>query len=579
MQHTSALSNTTGSVLDPIVSLRRTFGLAPGDTIYMHYILGATESRDAALGLVEKYLNPRTADQSFDLAENQSQVTLRQLGATEADLQIYERLASALIYSDPTRRAAASVLIRNRRGKSALWRYGISGDIPIVLLRIGGPTKIAIVKPLIQAHSFWRTKALAVDLVILNEDVSESRQHLHDTITSLIVSGGEEEMLDKPGGIFVRRLEQVCDEDQVLLQSVARIVLTDESGLLAEQLDILDSPGQLVPASAPTPSALRDAPRELAPRELIFHNGLGGFTPDGREYVITLQQTTPAPWVNVLANPYFGTVISESGSAYTWAENSHEFRLTPWSNDPVTDASGEAFYIRDEQSGYFWSPTPLPARGATAYVIRHGFGYSIFEHTENGIISELTVCVAIDAPVKIVILKLRNVSGHPRKISIVGYWEWVLGDSHQKNSLHVQTEVDLKTGALLARNFYNTEFSERIAFVDVDDPARTLTGDRNEFLGRNGALWEPAGLKGVGLSGKTGAGLDPCGALKVTFDLLDGQEREIAFRLWLVATWQKCKIWFTVFAVRRPAEQRSKAFCSIGSIRSAQSASNLPTYR
>ena len=249
--------------------------------------------------------------------------------------------------------------------------------------------------------------------------------------------------------------------------------------------------------------------------------------------MITLQpeQVTPAPWVNVLANPYFGTVISESGSAYTWAENSHEFRLTPWNNDPVTDTAGEAFYIRDEQSGQFWSPTPLPARGAAPYVIRHGFGYSVFEHAENGIVSELTVYVAMDAPVKFAVLKLRNFSGRPRRISVTGYWEWVLGDLRQKNLLHVQTEVDRKTGALLARNYYNTDFSEWIAFVDVDDPTRTVTGDRNEFIGRNGTLSNPAALKRARLSGKVGAGLDPCGALQVTFDLPDGQERETSFRL------------------------------------------------
>jgi cellobiose phosphorylase len=266
---------------------------------------------------------------------------------------------------------------------------------------------------------------------------------------------------------------------------------------------------------------------------LIFPNGFGGFTRDGHEYVITLQpgQMTPAPWVNVLANPYFGTVISESGAAYTWVENSHEFRLTPWSNDPVQDTTGEALYIRDEQTGQFWSPTPLPARGKTPYVTRHGFGYTVFEHTENGIASELWVYVAMDAPVKFTILKLRNISGRPRRLSVTGYWEWVLGDLRQKSLLHVQTEVDLKTGALLARNYYNTEFPERIAFLDVNDPMRTITGDRKEFIGRNGNLSQPAALKRMRLSGKVGAGLDPCGAVQVVFDLHDGQERETSFRL------------------------------------------------
>ena len=230
-------------------------------------------------------------------------------------------------------------------------------------------------------------------------------------------------------------------------------------------------------------------------------------------------------------SPGSGTVVSESGSAYTWVENSHEFRLTPWSNDPVQDTTGEAFYIRDEQTGLFWSPAPLPARGATPYVIRHGFGYTVFEHTEHGIASEVWVYVAVDAPVKFTVLKLRNVSGRPRRVSITGYWEWVLGDLHHKSLLHVQTEVDLKTGALLARNYYNTEFPDRIAFLDVNESARTLTGDRKEFIGRNGSLAEPAALKRARLSGKVGAGLDPCGAVQVSFNLLEGQERETGFRL------------------------------------------------
>ena len=240
---------------------------------------------------------------------------------------------------------------------------------------------------------------------------------------------------------------------------------------------------------------------------------------------------TPLPWVNVLANPYFGTVVSESGGAYTWVENCHEFRLTPWNNDPVTDATGEAFYIRDEQTGQFWSPTPLPARGATPYVIRHGFGYSVFEHTENGIASELTVYVAMDAPVKFAVLKLRNLSGRPRRLSVTGYWEWVLGDLRHKSLLHLQTEMDPKSGALLARNPYNTEFAERIAFLDVNDVTRTFTGDRKEFLGRNGSLSHPAALKRARLSGKVGAGLDSCGAVQVACDVPAGQEREIIFRL------------------------------------------------
>ncbi len=532
LQTLSPLSNTVGSVLDPIIALRRTVTLPAFGTAIIDLVVGVTESRETALAQVEKYQSSRMTDRVFDLAWTHSQVTLHQLDVTEAEAQLYGRLASALIYADPARRANHGLLLNNRRGQNGLWSYGISGDAPIVLLRISDTEKIEIVRQLIQAHSYWRMKGLTVDLVILNEDVSVYRQSLQDQITTLISSGIEAQMLDKPGGIFVRRLEQIPNDDRVLLQAAARVVLDDEKGSLAEQLEHRSILEPSIPPLRTSRYRPADFSTPLPPRELIFDNGLGGFTHDGHEYVITLQpgQMTPAPWVNVLANPFFGTVISESGAAYTWVENSHEFRLTPWSDDPVQDTTGEAIYIRDDQTGQFWSPTPLPARGATPYVIRHGFGYTVFEHTEFGIASELWVYVAMDAPVKFSVLKLRNVSGRPRRLSVTGYMEWVLGDLRHKNLLHVQTEVDLKTGALLARNYYNTEFPDRIVFLDVNETTRTLTGDRKEFIGRNGSLAQPAALKRQRLSGKVGAGLDPCGAMQVSFNLSDGEERETSFR-------------------------------------------------
>ncbi|HTC78579.1 MAG TPA: hypothetical protein VK657_08175, partial [Terriglobales bacterium] len=284
--------------------------LAPDETAILDFIIGATESRENALALVEKYQHPRIADRAFDLAWTHSQVTLRQLNATEAEAQLYARLAGALIYADPARRATPGVLLDNRRGQTGLWTYGISGDTPLVLLRVTDMEKIEIVRQLIQAHSYWRTKGLAVELLILNEDVSVYRQVLQDQITNLIASGSEAQMLDKPGGIFVRRLEQIPNEDRLLLQSAARIVLDDEHGSLLEQLEQRSVLESLVPALTPSRPARTGLPTPPAARELIFQNGLGGFTRDGHEYVITLQagQVTPAPWVNVLANPSFGTV-------------------------------------------------------------------------------------------------------------------------------------------------------------------------------------------------------------------------------------------------------------------------------
>jgi cellobiose phosphorylase len=529
------LSDTEGSVLDPIVSIRCRVKLDAGESVTIDIVSGISETRDKALGLAEKYHDHRLADRVFNLARTHSQVVLRQINATEADAQLYGRLAGSIIYGNSSLRADPKIIIKNRRGQSGLWGYAISGDLPIALLQIGDHANIELVRQLEQAHAYWRLKGLAVDLVIWNEDNAVYRQFLHDQIKGMITAGTEAKIIDKPGGIFVRPGDQISNEDRILLQTVARIVIKDNRGTLVEQISRRSLIEAVVPRFKPTRSQHPEIQKtkEITHPNLNFFNGLGGFTPDGREYVIMTkpESVTPAPWVNVLANPHFGSVISESGSASTWSENAHEFRLTPWYNDPVSDMSGEAFYIRDEETGHFWSPMPLPCRAATPYISRHGFGYSVFEHTEEGIRSELWIYVAIDAPIKFTVLKLRNESGRSRSLSVTGYVEWVLGDLRSKTMMHVTTEVDTRSGALFARNQYNTEFADRVVFFDVDDKNRIITGDRTEFIGRNGELSNPAAMTRTQLSGKVGATLDPCAAIQVNFELDDGQEHETIFRL------------------------------------------------
>ena len=535
MERASKLSNSDGSVLDPIVAIRRRVTLAPDEGIVIDLVIGMSKTRDAAVALIDKYQDRNLADRVFDMAWTHGQVVLRQLNASEADAQLFGRLASSIVYASAARRSHPTVLAKNRRGQSGLWGHSISGDLPIVLLRITSSDNIDMVRQMVQAHAFWRLKGLAVDLVIWNEDSSGYRQVLQDLVIGMISAGTGSQILDRPGGIFVCRGEQLSEDDRILLQTVARVILVDNDGTLADQVerrsrsDIRLSP--FVPTRLGRPETTPPIP---TPRhDLTFYNGLGGFTSDGREYVIRLEsgQVTPAPWVNVLANPHFGTVISEAGGAYTWSQNAHEYRLTPWNNDPVTDSSGEALYLRDEETGQYWSPTPQPARGAQPYVCRHGFGYSVFEHTEFGITSELWVYVATDAPVKFAVLKIKNNSGRSRRLSSTAYSEWVLGEMRSKSLMHVVTEVDPECGALLASNPYSIEFPERIAFVDVSESTRSVTGDRTEFIGRNGNLAAPAAMFRTRLSGRVGAGLDPCAAMQVTFDLADNREREIVFMM------------------------------------------------
>ncbi|MDZ7751775.1 MAG: glucoamylase family protein [Gammaproteobacteria bacterium] len=525
------LSNTDGPVLDPIVSIRRALILSPDESATVQVISGVADTREAALALLEKYNDRHFVERAFEMAWYQSQEVLRHLNITEAEAQLFGRMANSVVFGHALRRASPDILARNQLGQAGLWRFSISGDLPIVLLHIGGIGRIDLVKQVLQAHAYWRMKGLAADLVIVNEDFSGYRAELQDLIMGLINTGSDAHAMDRPGGVFVRRAEELTEDERVLLQTVARIVFSDTTEMLIEQVERRRSAKRPSDLLEPVRRAAHDPIYPLAARQRIFSNGLGGFTPDGHEYVITLEpgQDTPAPWSNVIASPYMGTVVSEGGSAYTWVENAHEFRLTSWHNDPLSDSSGEAVYLRDEETGAFWSPTPLPARGRSGYVCRHGFGYSVFEHFESGIASELRTYVAMDAPVKFVVVKLRNASQYKRRLSLTGYWELVLGEWRHTNQMHIVTETDPHSDALFARNAYGREYADRVVFAHVSERGRTVSGDRVEFIGRNGSLASPAAMGHKRLSGRTGAGFDPCAAIQTGAELAVGEEREIVF--------------------------------------------------
>ncbi|CAK9889463.1 MULTISPECIES: glycoside hydrolase family 94 protein [Pseudomonas] len=529
------LSDSAGAVLDPIVAIRCRISLEPGQSATIDLVTGIAQSRESCLQQIHKYRDRHLADRVFDLAWTHGQVLLRQLNASLADARLFEQMAASVIYANPSLRSESALLMNNRRNQSGLWGQAISGDLPIVLVQISDPANIELVRQMVQAHAYWRQKGLSLDLVIWNEDQAGYRQQLQELIMGLVTSGSEAGLLDRPGGIFVRPAQQLSSEDRTLMLSVARLVLSDSRGSLAEQVHQRRSEHAL-PRFEPNPASLLQAPVRPPPSVqpgLLLENPYGGFSADGSEYIINHRpgQPTPAPWVNVLANPQFGSVISESGGAYTFSENAHEFRLTPWHNDPVSDSSGEALYLRDEDSGRYWSPTPQPCPGQGSYRTRHGFGYSVFEHDEDGLHSELWVFVALDAPLKFSRLKVRNSSGRARRLSVTSYVEWVLGDLRSKAAMHVASEADPFSGALFARNAYSIEFSTRVAFLDADLPNRSLSCDRLEFIGRNGSLGAPAAMGRARLSGRTGAGLDPCAALQVALELADGESQEVVFRL------------------------------------------------
>ncbi len=531
------LEGNAGPVLDPIFSLRCELTLAPGERVGLAFVTAAAGSRDEVLALVEKYQSLLVARGALEAAVNQGQLLARHLLVTADDLRHFQQLAGPLLYPSARLRASEPQLRRNVLGQSGLWGHGISGDLPVLLATIGDRRDMEVIGEALLAHSYWRVLGLRTDLVILNEEAGGYEQRLQGDLRQVIQHYAPSTPLDQPGGIFLRPAEPLADSDLTLLFAVARVVLVASRGPLVQQLGIPTEVRELPPPLAIGRRVNEESSAPLPFLELPYFNGLGGFSPGGREYAIYLGPgtRTPAPWVNVLANPGFGALVSESGSGFTWAANSQANRLTPWSNDPVSDPSGDAIYIRDEHLGEFWTPTAAPIREIDAYRARHGQGYTVFEHNSHAIEQELVTFVPLDeaggAPVRVQRLRLRNRSSHRRRLSVFAYSDWVLGTNREETQMHVLTTWDAGSRTLLARNAYHPDFGSRVAFASASPLPLSFTADRAEFLGRNGSYARPAALLRQTLSCEAGAGLDPCAALQVVVQIDPGQEKEVTFLL------------------------------------------------
>ncbi|HET7560913.1 MAG TPA: glucoamylase family protein [Rhodanobacteraceae bacterium] len=528
LESDAPLAGHVGAVLDPCVALRRRIRILPGHTASVDIITGVAADRDAALALARKYHERHLHQRVFQLAWTHEQVVLQQLNMSATEAQRYERLASALLYGGISAQQESSDPLP---AQPALWKHGVSGDLPIVLARIANASQIDLVRHLIQAHGYWQMRGLHVDLLIWNEELSGYRQELQEHILYLIESGAEARGGQGPGKMFAWRVEHVPTTDRALMLSIARCVFNGNAGRLRDQIE------RLLPldATLPAPSLLpvrkpHVGTYALQPpsEDLQQFNGRGGFCNDGSEYVIWLAAgaATPAPWCNVLANEALGSVVSESGSAYTFAINAHEFRLTPWYNDPLRDRSGEALWLRDEATGEVWSATPQPSPDGLPFRVCHGFGYSRWEHCHADLYSELTVFVARAAPVKLALLKITNKGDHARSISITSFVEWVLGEHRERSAIHVHTRHATADGATFANNAFDTTFGGQVAFHALAARRVQFTCDRRSFIGRNRGLATPLGMQAEALDEARGAGLDPCSALRAVVELAAGEEFE-----------------------------------------------------
>jgi cyclic beta-1,2-glucan synthetase len=542
----SRLKGKTGSVADPAFIMRRRVEIDPGSKVQLYAVTAVADTREAAVHTVSRLSNAQGVERTFQLAWNRSRIELRNLRLDQTDAAAFQRLAGQILYTPPLKEERSSSIAVNSKGQSGLWSFGVSGDKPVIMAHIENKSHLPFIVKLLTGHEYLRRLGFRFDLVILNKSKDGYQQDLQDALQRA-VEHGIDRFGEGAAGIHVIPDNRLTDEDRTLLAAAARVVVRAGGASLAAQLrlprymasPVLPQPLQLTAASsAATEYAAAQAPA-LDPKDVLFYNGWGGFSPDGKEYRIAIKdgKHLPAPWINVLANPRFGTLVSELGTGYTFWRNSRECKLTPWSNDPVLDPPSERGYLRDEESGRVWTLTPAIGGHAEPYLITHGRGFTRFDHEQNGILHAMTVFVPKEDPVKIMWVRLQNTSGRKRELSVTYYAEWVIGVQRQSNASYIVSGWEPSASIMTAQNRYQETFREATAFLGIfpqkSVPAEGLswTADQHEFVGRNGDLEHPAALTRTGLSNRDGVHSASCGAVQQKLTLEAGEEAEIIILL------------------------------------------------
>ncbi len=529
------LSNTVGTVLDPVLSMRIKLKIDGGKSVRVSFVTMMANSKEEIMELIIKYKNLETCDASFWMAMAMSEVEAKYLNIKAADMEIYQNMIKDILYISPVRRMNHQMISQNHKGQTSLWAYGVSGDFPIVLVILDKTDEVEILFELLKAQEFWRIKDLKVNLVILIKEENSYTNPLSSLVKEIVYDSQVSGAQNNPGDIFILNANNMADGDVDLMTVSARLIFLGDGRTMEQQLNVELLSEQMPIMEKATMLALDIQNNALEPliqvrQYLHYFNDVGGFSENGECYIIQLEneQTTPAPWSNIISNPEFGFMVTESGGGYTWSGNSRENKLTPWSNDAVSDSPGETFYIRDESLDV-WSITPQPIREKEPYKIEHGFGYTTFQHASHGIHQKLVQFVPLKGRIKINIIDLKNEGNVPRNLWITYYATPVLGVEPGVTGMHLKSSI-LEAGPLIVENPYNQEYIGEMMYMDVSTNNRTVTGDRHAFYGQGHSnAMEP--LKLTGLSGTVGAGYNTCMAMQTQVSIAPGETCKIVFVL------------------------------------------------
>ncbi|MCJ7994428.1 protein ndvB [Rhizobium cremeum] len=548
----ATLSGTEGFTLDPVLSLRRVVRVPSGKKVSVIFWTIATPSREEVDKAIERYRHPDAFAHELIHAWTRAQVELRHIGITSQQAAAFQHLGRYLVYPDPHLRADPETVRNGLRSQSALWPMAISGDFPIFALRINDDMDIDIAREALSGLEYLRRRGVTADLAIVNERATSYIQDMQHALDR-IAENMRNRLQDVSGRqhVFTVRHDLMDENGSQALLAAARVVFHARNGKIVDQINravslfatprIPDgSEGEWAGLLPATPASAPVATTPATADDLDMWNGFGGFAKDGTEYVVRLDAatSTPQPWINVIANEQFGFHVSAEGAGFSWSQNSRDYQVTPWSNDPVTNRPGEAFYVVDLESRNTYVPfQSLNLSDSARFETRHGLGYSVFTSHHDGLELELTQTVDRNRPVKLSRLVLKNTGSEARTYRVYGYAEWVLGNNAQKTAPFVLASHDEETGALFATNPYDINYPGRIAFLAGVETPTGFTASRREFIGRHGTIRMPQALaRQSRLSGSIDTEGDPCAAIAFDIEVPAGAEKDVTFLLGETAT-------------------------------------------
>ncbi len=539
IQNSTPLSQKMGLVTEGMIALKRTIKLKPQDKIELNLILSVGENKELLLENIKKYKTKEAVEKAFEISKAKIEAQSRYLRIKAPQMEQYQKILSYVLFANPCKKTNLKNLPKQIYKQSELWKYGISGDLPIILVKIHNTNDIDCVKEMLKAYEFFRVKKIQVELVLIDEEKHSYQNYVREEIENLIFNLNMAYLKNVRGGIFELNKNEITKKDMELLTFVATVIIDSDKGSIKNAMneieeDYLDK-NKMIDDEEQSPIAVEeneidnDILKEMI--DLKYNNEYGAFSSDGREYIIRINKENrlPTVWSHIMANEKFGTLVTENMGGYTWYKNSRLNRITSWANMPNYDIPSEVIYLKDMETKKAWSLGLNPMPDNNYYNVIYGFGYCIYKHKSDGLEQELQVFVPKEDSIKIQILTLKNTTPNRKKLKIYYYTKPVLGEDEQKISEYINLQFDKNSNTILAQNLYNSEFSN-VMYVSSSEQIKSYTGDKNFFLGQGG-ISNPDGIKKAILNNENSLGGSSCIAYEIEVEVESFGEKEITILL------------------------------------------------